>query len=239
MSKRIGFDRMIKLEWLDVIANKKASNFKLAEIKDYLHHQLQIEHSKYEARRKTITVLLRIWESIPEEHINQRKEALSLIHDLNQNERLMIHWGMCLLAYPFFRDVIKVINELFSNQKEFHVSQVDRKLIETWGQRTTMIRACRRVVQTLSEWKVISETKKKGVYVPSDKISISNKILHLWFIEAAMRAEDKEFFPIEEILNISCGFPFIINLSISDFERSERFELSQQNINRTMLRLKN
>jgi len=61
MALNIGFDRRVKLEWLDAVAWKAATETDIAEVRKYLDDFLQSECRSKEARRKTITVLTRIW----------------------------------------------------------------------------------------------------------------------------------------------------------------------------------
>ena len=123
MSKRIGFDRMIRIEWLDAIAGIICEQKKPDEIRAAMHTLLEKEFPQYTARRKTITVLLRIWYKVPPEHEAIRDRALLLLPQVNQNDRIWIHWGMTLLAFPFFHDIIRIVNRCIS----FHDSCIPLK----------------------------------------------------------------------------------------------------------------
>ena len=232
MSKRVGFDRMIKMEWLDAVAGGVQYEKDGKKLRVYLHNLLKNDHPNFEARRKTITVMMRIWFHVPQEYVEMRERASHLINDSNANDRIWIHWGMILLAYPFFRDVVSIINRLFVLQGEFSVSQVIRKMEESWGQRTTVIRATQRVIRSLSDWGVIDEMGGRGVYTPAPKLKTSNLDIEIWFTEAVLRAESSDFIPLEEVYRMPSAFPFAISLSTSDLMDSHRFELTQQGLNR-------
>lgn len=236
--RRIGFDRMIKIEWLDAVAGKMQNERDVKEMRGYLHNLLKNEHPAFEARRKTVSVLMRTWFLVPQEHIPMRDKALHIIDETSSQERLLIHWGMLLLAYPFFRDTVTIIGGLFSLQGKFSISQVFRKMEQSWGQRTTVKRAIRRVVRSLYEWGVIEETTEKGVYLPSAKVDTLASDLELWFIEAVLRSGTSDFIAFEHLHNMSCAFPFSLSVSISDLFESGKFEISLQGLNKGIITAK-
>jgi len=236
--RRVGFDRIIKIEWLDAISGKMQIEKNVKELRKYLHDFLKNEHPTFEARRKTITVLMRIWFFVPREHVSTRDKALQVIDKTSPQERLLIHWGMILLAYPFFRDVVTIIGRLFTLQGEFSVSQVLRKMEKSWGQRTTVKRAVQRVIRSLCEWSVIDETAERGVYVPSAKVETLATDLELWFIEAVLRSGNADFIPLEQLYSMPFAFPFSLGVSISDLFESGKFEISQQGLNKGIITAK-
>ena len=105
MSRRIGFDRYIKLDWLDTMAGVVKKESDIDNIRKEMHSYLEKEFPLYDARRKTITVLTRIWYKVPEEHLGIRNRGLELLPHLDQKDRIWIHWGLTLLAFPFVRDI--------------------------------------------------------------------------------------------------------------------------------------
>lgn len=236
--RRVGFDRIIKIEWLDAIAGEMQNEKDVKVLREYLHDLLKNEHPTFEARRKTITVLMRIWVFVPEEQINMRDRALQVIGGASSQERLLIYWGMILLAYPFFRDIVIIIERLCSLQGEFSTSQVARKIQRSWGQRTTVEKAVPRVIRSLYEWGVIEKTTEPGGYMPSAKIEALATDLELWFIEAVLKSGDSDFIALDQLPNISCAFPFSLGVSVSDLFESGKFEISQQGFNRGIITAK-
>lgn len=236
--RRIGFDRIIKVEWLDAIAGKMRDEKDVKELRKYMHDLLKNEHPTFDARRKSITVLMRVWVFVPQEHVCMRDKALQVIGKINPQERLLIHWGMILLAYPFFRDTVTIIGDLFSLQGKFSVSQVFRKIEISWGQRTTVKRSAQRIIRSLCEWGVINETTELGVYVPSAKIETLNTDVELWFVEAVLRSGNTDFIILEQLHSMPFAFPFSLGVSISDLFESGKFEISHQGLNRGIIAVK-
>lgn len=233
--RRVGFDRKVRLEWLDAIAGKMENERDDKELRECLHDLLKKEYPTYEARRKTVTVLMRIWFFITPENVNMRDKALQVIGGAREHERLLIHWGMTLLAYPFFRDVVTTIGRLCILQGDFSVSQIAREMEKSWGQRTTARRAIRRVISSLYEWGVIDQTGCSGVYMPSAKVEGFATDFELWFIEAVLKSGEADFIPLDQLHNIPCAFPFSISLSISDLFESDNLGVSQQGVNRGII----
>ena len=112
MKQMIGFDRKLDLDWLDATVALCQESLDPGVVAGQLRQKLAYEIAGDEARRKTIGVLLRIWVNVPAKVSRLRDEALQLAARVSPEERLWLHWGMSLLAYPFFRDVAAVVGQL-------------------------------------------------------------------------------------------------------------------------------
>jgi hypothetical protein len=239
MAKRIGFDRMIRIEWLDAIAGSIREHKNLNDIRAAMHALLENDFPQYQARRKTITVLLRIWYKVPPEHKNIRDRGLLLLHQVSEKDRIWIHWGMILLAFPFFRDIIRVLNRCFSFHDSCSPAEVQRKMEEFWGRRYTMKRAMDRVLQSLRNWNIIGKEETSDNLISAGKFSTGNKEIELWFLEAILLAENSQSIPMDLILTFPTTFPFNITLEQSDIMNSKRFTIQQLSGNRNEIVLRN
>ena len=237
MSQMIGFDRKVQLDWLDATVGLYQQSLDPSVIGAQLKQRLESEISGAEARRKTATVLLRIWVNVPEKHKSLHDEALHLAGRVQPNERLWLHWGMSLLAYPFFRDVAAVVGQLGRLQGVFSLAQVQRRTIEGWGQRTTLQRAVQRLVRTFFEWGVILEAEAKGSYTLAPACKTDNRDLALWLLDCALRAHGSEQVLLQELGQLPYTFPFDLFPFIGDVRRSERFEVDRQGLDLEMVAL--
>lgn len=100
--QRIGFDRMIKLDWIEYYAKISRHEEDTGKLKEQMHETLFEECPQMASRKKNITILQRIWTRVEAEHRLLRRGALNILDDVEMPERLALHWGMSLLAYPFF-----------------------------------------------------------------------------------------------------------------------------------------
>lgn len=235
MNKFIGFDRRLQLCWLDATVSLCQETLDPTVISGRLWQRLELEIAGTEARRKTRTVLLRIWVKVPEEYTCLRREALQLAAQIGSEESLWLHWGMSLLAYPFFRDVAATVGHLSRLQGAFTQAQVQRRIIENWGQRTTLRRAVRRLLRTFVDWGTLRDTDSRGRYEVAPRRQTENQALALWLLDCALHANDAEQVPLRELGQLSYTFPFDLLPFVSDVYRCERFEVARQGLDLDMV----
>ncbi|MBA7475185.1 hypothetical protein ES707_10551 [subsurface metagenome] len=236
MSRMIGFDRSLSLDWLDAAAGVSRETGDIEQIRNYLHAYLAESYPHYTARRKTITVLTRVWARIPDSDRPARDRAFVLLPALNQGDRIWLHWGMCLLAYPFFRDVVRTAGHSLQYYGSFSKPEVIQRMSEIWGERTTIPRAVQRVIESLNNWGVIAGCEQKGRYRRAVPLSTSNKDVEIWLLKVTLCANPHDSFPVDRIHTIPELFPFSCSLSIPDILGSREFEVSQMGNNRCTLR---
>jgi len=236
MALSIGFDRRVKLQWLDAAARKAATETDTIEVRKYLDDFLQSECQSKEARRKTITVLTRIWARVPQKHRSLQERALGVLTEDCSDERLWLHWGMTLVAYPFFRDIADIIGRLLALQNDVSLEQIYRRLAERWGERSTVRRASQRVVRSMVDWGVLQDTKVKGVYIPATKKAPATVNVQLWFLEALLHAEVTQGVILQQLPQLPTAFPFHLDISVAAIRQSKRFEIERQGLDLDMVR---
>jgi hypothetical protein len=241
--ERIGFDRFIRLAWLDQAAllahelrdpavspssrSGRGGTNRAEALRAALLDHLADEVAGERARRNTVNVLTRIWWRVPESHIPLRDEALAQVAGLAPEERLTLHWGMALLAYPLLQDTVTIIGRLLRLQGTFKVAQLSRRIGAEWGNRTTLEYAVPRIVRSLADWGVLQATDELGCYRAGAPIAPSNPEPALWLLEAVLRIRCTDV-PLSDLLRTPELFPFTIPLSSGELLRSERFQFHQQ-----------
>ena len=235
MRQIVGFDRKIQLDWLDATAALCQEGLGPDAVAERLDRRLAGEVGGAEARRKTIIVLLRIWVNVPDEHKPLRDEALQLVTQTNSVDRLWVHWGMSLLAYPFFRDVAATVGRLSRLQGVFSQAQVQRRMVERWGERTTLQRAIRRLLRTFIDWNVLRDTEVRGRYEVTPMRRTTNQTLALWFLTCALQANEADQIPLAELSQLPYAFAFGLLPFANDVRRSERFAVSRQGLDLEMV----
>ncbi len=180
--QRIGFDRLIRLRWLDRAALLAAELRDAEALHQAMLAQLAGELPGEDARRKTANVLTRIWWRVPDEHVSLRDGALAQIKECTPEERLMYHWGMCLLAYPIFRDVAATTGRLLRLQGTFRQAQVVSRISAEWGNRTTLDTAVPRIVLSMADWGVLELAGEKGIYRATPHVTVTRMEPVAWLL---------------------------------------------------------
>ncbi len=229
MRERVGFDREVKLDWLNEIveqvSKEKDGKVIKLQISDYLGKHGLI---KSEAIRKTMLVLRRIWLNVPEEHILIRDEGLNQFFSINETDKIWLHWGMSLLAYPFFKDIAEIIGMLHTLQDEISMEQIGRRFTERWGSRTTTRRAINRVVLSMVWWGVLEKTEKYGVYKFPKKITTDEKDIQKWFAHVLILANNARVTPLDQLFNLNFSFPFRLTIDGYELKRSDKLSFHRE-----------
>ncbi|MBX7228944.1 MAG: hypothetical protein K1X48_05010 [Burkholderiaceae bacterium] len=239
---KIGFDRALKLRWLNATAEWTAHGFSPNEIRVRLDQLLEGEvagEDSRSAKGKTKTVLLHIWTLVPDHLKPLRNEGLGLIGELPPNNQLAVHWGMCLATYPFFRVVVEATGRLIKLQREFTKAQIQRRVEEVYGTRETVTRATRRVLQSLVEWDALVEDKERGLYQANSLLNIANAKLAIWMTEAILASSDFSSATLTAVTQSPALFPFILtSLNPRDIEANERLELLRYGLDQEFVKLR-
>ena len=239
MAAVVGFDRKIKREWLDALADRVAQDQDAATLRTYLHEILKEDHPGDTARGKTITVLMRIWALVPEEHQHIRERGFDLLKSISASDRIWLHWGMCLLAYPLFQGTATTVGRLLKLQDEFTLAQLQRRLIDTWGERSTVVRAFQRVVRSMVEWRTLADAKTPGHFRSNTKLTTKSKPLQLWLLRALHIAEGKEMIEAAQLLSLPTCFPFKITAGKTDVRQCKDFDVHRQGLDMDMVSILN
>lgn len=211
---RIGFDRLIRLRWLDRAALLAAELRDTDALHQAMLAQLAGELPGVDARRKTANVLTRIWWRVPEEHVPLRDEALAQIKACTPEERLLFHWGMCLLAYPIFRDVAATVGRLSRLQGAFRQAQVVSRISAEWGNRSTLETAVPRIVLSMADWGVLVVAEEKGTYRASLPLAMAQPRAASWLFQSVGRSRGADVSP-SDFLHAVELFPFALSVSPS------------------------
>ena len=237
----IGFDRKIRLSWLDATAEWTIQGLSAAEIRAQLERLLDgqvVGDGPHSARGKTMTVLMHVWMAVPDVAVPLRDDALVLLRGRSGRDRLPLHWGMCLATYPFFRDVAATTGRLLNLQGEAALPQIVRRMSESWGGRSTLTRAVQRVVRSFVEWGVLVETGARGRYSPAARIAVPGDGVGSWLLEAALVSCGRREYPLRGLVDGVSFYPLDLALSVGDVSRSPRLELCRQGLDEDVVMLK-
>jgi len=240
---QIGFSQRIQLEWLEQTAQLFLSGNTKKQIEttlqDILKDRLSIGgNAKRGTREKAITILMRIWVTVPNRLEDFRDDGLKLIQKLPKDEHFSVHWGMSMAVYPFFGIVAESIGRLFKLQSTTSASQIQRRMREKLGERETVARATRRIIRCFVDWRILQDTKKKGVYKVGAQKTLSGKNLKSWLVEAALISNGSDTLSLNGILERPIFFPFKADkITSREIESNKRLSLFRHGLDEELITL--
>ena len=241
-SRVVGFDREVRRKWLDETARFVCTGLSEKEIKQeldaVLEGYLSGSSTTRSAKGKTVTVLTRLWVRHPESTTAFRDEALAFFQKYGVN-RVILHWGLALAAYPFFHDTTENIGRLLSLQGSFSATQLQRRMREKYGERETVYRAANRLVQSISEWGVIQETSTKRTFETTTPISVDDPSLAIWLLESVLIALGNTSAPFDTLVKSPSLFPFkLMNLTATVLNNHPRLQIFRQGVDEDVVMFK-
>ncbi len=238
MRKIVGISQKIKRAWMDALLDQLVQTTDEAELRSFLDKYLIVDLPGKESRAKAAGIVLRIWSGIPADCVDLRHRALALLPRVSGQERIWLHWGMVALAYPFFRDTAEVIGRLLALQEDFTTSQVQARMLTTWGDRATNKEAVQKLITSMVDWGVLRPTKKKGHFLLARKMTTSIPDLQLWLLEALSRASAADEIEAQHLLRLPESFPFTMNVGLADLRSHAGFIIHRQGLDMDMITLR-
>ncbi len=239
MTLSIGFDRDIKLEWLDAVATQVSAGRSTQEVRTSIHSMLGgvLASGKHGAAlTKTATVLLHIWSRVPDNARALRDRIAPVISDLSPPERLAAHWSMCMATYPFFLDVAANVGRLMSLQGEVTLASLRRRLAERWGDRSLMPQAARKVVRSMVVWRVLRDVKP-GQYTHRESLLPVGQRACTFLIEAILVGSGQRSMPITDIERHPALFPFRAVECLNLLRAAKQFSVHRQGVDMEIVEL--
>lgn len=240
LSKMLGFDRQIKKEWLDVTMELLTEGKSTQHIREMHERFMALDLPGKDARRKTRLVISRMWLDNNTKLVPLRKRALEILKENPEIDTRVFHWGMSIATYPFFRDIATIIGKLIALQGNFKVSQVHDRIGKIWGGRSTLTRACSRVIQTMIMWEIIESTKESKSYTAVQKlrVAVRRKQVAQWLIYSLLLSRENGSVPVEEIGRSPELFPFSIEIGVDALLFSNGIKLCHRGIKTEFISLK-
>jgi hypothetical protein len=117
---RIGFDRFIDMEWLRLALRVRTGAADLTELSD----ALDTAGLGKAAKKKTQTVLNRLWLEPRPDLKEFANRAVALLTENPEISQTVWNWGMAIATYPFFGQVAELVGRLTSLQGDCASSEI-------------------------------------------------------------------------------------------------------------------
>lgn len=240
MTERIGFDRLLELDWLDLVASRFAetrdARTAFYDARAVVGATVGGGASHHNATGKTLTVLARVWLKVPPEATGLRDAAAATLATLGPLDRAAVHWGMCELAYPFYLDAAGIVGRSVRLQDEVRLAAVRSRLTERWGARGTMPPASQRLLQMWARWGVLVSTEEAGCYssVPTRPVgAVSARLLS----EIRVLADPNGAIDLDDLQRAPDLFPFLLPELRPLLARSDVLQLNREGGRRLVARV--
>ena len=241
---QVGLSQRVRLEWLEKTANLVlAGNGQTAveqALQELLADKISIGGRSVRGNReKTITILVKTWLKVPRGLEDLRDDGLDMLRSASPGERVVIHWGMVLAAYPFWGAVAARTGKLLNLQGTLTAAAVQRRMREAFGERETVSRATRRVLRSFVDWQVLNDTPARGVYEQGQQHSITTDQTIAWVLEAVLRHRRGAALT-QDLLTDTAIFPFRLShmSSVRLASCAPRLELHRQGLDAEFVMLR-
>lgn len=200
---QIGFDRFIQLAWARAALRMRAG---LSD-PDELAQLIDATHSGAAAKRKTRTVLNRLWLEPRPELAELCGRAVAIYTADPSASVTALTWGMSIATYPFFGSVAQIVGRLVRLQGDCTSAEVHRRMAEVYGEREGTRRMTNMVLQSQADWGAIERLNNgKNIKARREPITLTAD-LELWLVEAALRHAGRAI-PISSVATNPALFPF-------------------------------
>jgi hypothetical protein len=227
---RIGFDRTISFEWLDAAVARVMSGEPPEHSRKVLWEFLEdVEpgNTNNSGRGKTLTVLTRIWVSVPKQAEPLRQAALKCVASTSGEKRIGVHWAMVSGTHPFFFDVATHVGNLIKLNGQANRSQIKRRMTELWGDRSTLERTIQHVLRSMAQWGLLRSGKEHDSLIgPPQRINIDDDVGQL-LVHSVLLGHGKGL-PFSQLIGHPSLFPFAVHSTARDLMRNPVFRVQRQ-----------
>lgn len=187
---QIGFDRFIQLDWVAAALRVRAGMSSL----DDLTELLDTTHSGPAAKKKTRTVLNRLWLEPRPDLADFSERGVKIYREAPDTPIPALAWGMAIATYPFFGNVAEIVGRLTALQGDCTSAEVHRRMAEIFGEREGTRRMTNMVLQSQENWGAIERVGNAKRIVRTPAIELDASPAAAWLSEACVRCAGRTLF---------------------------------------------
>ena len=209
-SPQIGFDRFIQLDWAAAALRVRLGTATIEDLSEFL----DASHSGPAAKKKTRTVLNRLWLEPFPDLVEFSDRGVQIYRDAPGTSVAALTWGMAIATYPFFGRVAEIVGRLTTLQGDCTSAEVHRRMAEIYGEREGTRRMTNMVLQSQANWGAIDRPNKGKQIVRKDPIELQGSAVIPWLVEACLRHTGRSL-PIATLDSHPLVYPFRLGSSLS------------------------
>jgi hypothetical protein len=228
----IVFRRKVRATWLEHGMALAAQGIPWNDAKPALADSVAAENPGTETIRKALEHIRRIWFDPPDNCAELHSTALILFQaNDSPATRTILNWGMAIAAYPFVGSAGEILGRLLKLQTQAHRTDVQRRLREQYGDREFVNRIARYTISSFLDWRVIIETKPKGVYLSGKQATPKKPEQLAWLAEALLISRGKTQMRLAELCNHPALFPFALDkVNAAVLHNNTRLRVQRQSL---------
>ena len=207
---QIGFDRFIQLDWAATVLRVRAGVSSL----DDLTNLIDATHSGPAAKKKTRTVLNRLWLEPRPDLADFADRGVKIYREAPDTPIAALTWGMALATYPFFGKVAEIVGRLTALQGDCTSAEVHRRMSEIFGEREGTRRMTNMVLQSQASWGAIERMNRGKRIVRKPPIDLDGSLVTAWLAEACVRYAGRSL-SVGSIGSNPLIYPFMLGSAIS------------------------
>lgn len=238
VGKGIGFNRNIKLEWLNATAAFRAETDDQTELRARLAPIISQQINDPDNIRKATDILVNIWHRNRESAPVLFGQALELWKGLMTVEnRIWLHYGLTMLAYPFFRQVISVIGSTSRLSDDLTNNDIQKRMVAELGDLGSLQKAVTRITFSLRDWGIMVPGSRRFAYMPVVKgLSTEDLNMEAWLLSCTLVTHPVDELPFNDLITLPALFPFHFSITVHDLRNLPGFEVQRQGISMDMVR---
>lgn len=185
---QIGFDRFIQLDWAVTALRIRAG---MAQLDD-LNKVLTSTHAGLAAKKKTRTVLNRLWLEPRVDLVDFANRGVQIYQDKPDTPVSALVWGMAIATYPFFGRVAEIVGRLTALHGDCSSAEVHRRMAEIYGEREGTRRMTNMILQSQASWGAIERLQSGRKIKLNPQVLIIEPSVAGWLIESCLRYASRE-----------------------------------------------
>lgn len=236
--KNIGFNRNIRLAWLDATAAFCGETDDPGEIRARLEPVVGQDIASQVNRRKAIDILINIWVKTGELVPALRRQAVEGFRATSVvGDRLWFHYGLTLVYYPFVREVAAAIGKVTRHRDAVTPGVVKQRLIAERGQLGSLEKAVERVMFSMRDWGLLADAATRYAYRPErQSLGASSTEVESWLLACVLQAHPAEELVFGDLVRLPELFAFRFTVTLDHLRRSRDFEIQRQGAGWDMVR---